>query len=459
MTRKSGLDRSVRPVPGSAPQIRLPRLNRFVLGNGLRVVAVKHDDMPEVSARLLLTFGSLEDDRERAGTALLTARALTEGTTRKSAGEVARALDYLGARFRIDVNHDSTMLSLRFLSRVFDAALEMMAEVVTGPAFDASEVDRLREERLDEIAAGMDEPRTVAGLRANEAIFGTHPYGLRAGGVDETVRRIDEEALRAFHSCRYTPSEATLIMVGDLPEQAELERSLESTLGCWQGEAGERKVIEAAESTPGRRIWAINWPGPQSEIRVGDVAISRSDPDYAPALIMNAILGGLFSSRINMNLREDKGWTYGAGSRVEARKLRGPFLVATAVDSRASVGAVQEILGEMERMKSDPASEEEMELAINSLTLSLPRLFETVGQVSGRVAHQVLHDLPDEYWESYADLIRAVTREDVQRISKRLLDTDRSAIVIVGPIDEFRSELEELGRVESRDVFGNLSDS
>jgi zinc protease len=248
-------------------------------------------------------------------------------------------------------------------------------------------------------------------------------------------------------------------MVGDLPEQAELERSLESTLGCWQGEAGERKVIEAAESTPGRRIWAIYWPGPQSEIRVGDVAISRSDPDYAPALIMNAILGGLFSSRINMNLREDKGWTYGAGSRVEARKLRGPFLVATAVDSRASVGAVQEILGEMERMKSDPASEEEMELAINSLTLSLPRLFETVGQVSGRVAHQVLHDLPDDYWESYADLIRAVTREDVQRISKRLLDTDRSAIVIVGPIDEFRSELEELGRVESRDVFGNLSDS
>ncbi len=438
--------------------IRLPRPARFTLANGLRVLAVRHDDMPEVSARLLLTFGSLEDDRDRAGTALLTARALTEGTARKSAGDVAQELDYLGARFSIDVNHDSTMLSIRFLSRVFDGALEVMAEVVTEPAFKASEVDRLRDERLDEITAGMDEPRMVAGLRANEAVFGSHSYGVRAGGVDNTVRRIDSETLRAFHDRLYRPNEATLIVVGDLPGRKELERRLESTLGRWEGEGGERTVVSEATSTAGRRIWAVDWPGPQSEIRIGHVAIARSDPDYAPAMIMNAILGGLFSSRINMNLREDKGWTYGAGSRVEARKLCGPFLVTTAVDSKASGGAVQEILGEMERMKSDPASDEEMEMAINSLTLSLPRLFETVGQVSGRVAHQVLHSLPDDYWETYADMIRSVTREDVQRVAERLLDTDRSAIVVVGPIEEFRSELEPLGQVEIRDIYGKLAD-
>jgi zinc protease len=334
---------------------------------------------------------------------------------------------------------------------VFDDALDIMTEVITEPAFETSEVDRLRDERLDEIAAGLDEPRMVAGLRANEAIFGGHPYGVRAGGVDETVRRIDSETLRAFHACRYRPNEGTLIIVGDLPDS-------KSTLGRWEGQGGERAVVGEAASLASRRIWAVDWPGPQSEIRIGDVAIARSDPDYAPAMIMNAILGGLFSSRINMNLREDKGWTYGAGSRVEARKLRGPFLVTTAVDSRASAGAVKEILGEMERMKSDPASEEEMELAINSLTLSLPRLFETVGQVSGRIAHLVLHSLPDDYWETYADMIRSVTCEDVQRIAERVLDTDRSAVVVVGPIEEFRSELESLGPVETRDIYGNLFD-
>jgi predicted Zn-dependent peptidase len=155
-----------------------------------------------------------------------------------------------------------------------------------------------------------------------------------------------------------------------------------------------------------------------------------------------------------MNLREDKGWTYGASSRFDARKLRGPFYTATAVDARASVGAVREILAEMERMKTEPPSPEELELAINSLTLSLPRLFETVGQVSGRVAQQVIYDLPDDYWETFSELVKAVTRSDVERVAERLLDIDRAAIVIVGPVRDFQDELELLGAVELRDIYG-----
>jgi zinc protease len=454
MSGGGSIDRSQRPAPGQPPKIVLPGFKRFRLANGLSVLSVRHDDMPEVSARLVLPFGACEDARERAGTALLVARALTEGTAQRSAPEVAEWLDYLGARFSLDVDHDATVLSLHFLSRVTDGAFDLLAEVVAQPAFDAKEVERLREERLDEIASGLDEPRIIANLRMGEASFGSHPYGMRTGGVEETVREIDAGVLSDYHSRFYRPSGATLILVGDVPQPGELGERLDGAFGAWPGDPAEATPLGEPDPIAERRLWAVPWPGPQTEIRVGGLGIARVDPDYPAALLMNAILGGLFSSRINMNLREDKGWTYGASSRFDARRRTGPFTVATAVDATASVDAVREILAEMERLKSEPPSREEIELAVNALTLSLPRLFETVDQVSGRIAHQVIYGLPDDYWETYTDLIRAVTSADVQRTAERLLATEHSAIVVVGPVADFHSELEALGPVEIRDIHG-----
>ncbi len=448
------LDRERRPPPGPAPRIQLPAFRRFRLSNGVQVLTIRHDNLPEVSARLVLGNGATSDPGGRSGTALMVARALTEGTAERSAGDVAAALDHLGARFSLDVNHDSTVLSLDFLSRVQDAAFDLLAEIVTQPAFEANEIGRLKEERLDEIASGLDEPRVVASLRWNEVNFGEHPYGMRTGGVEDTVRAIDRDVLRDYHSNYYRPGSATLILVGDLPGAAELEARLERAFGGWQGESTPAEALDDPQPATTRRLWAIPWDGPQSELRIGGIGISRLDPDYPAVIVMNAILGGLFSSRINMNLREDKGWTYGASSRFDARKLRGPYYTGTAVDARASASAVREILGEMERMKTEPPSAEELELAINALTLSLPRLFETVGQVSGRVAQQVIYGLPDDYWEKFSEFVRAVTRSDVERVAERLLDVERATIVIVGPVRDFTAELEALGAVEMRDIYG-----
>jgi predicted Zn-dependent peptidase len=444
----------LRPAAGPPPTILLPRFERFRLDGGLRVVAVRHDDVPEISARLLLPYGAVEDERERVGTALLVARALTEGTKSRSAREVAEWIDFLGARFNVDVNHDSTVLSLHCLSRVFSGSLDFLAEIVSQPAFLPDEVARLRDERLDEIASGLDEPRVIANLRLHEAIFGTHPYGTRAGGTEETVRRLDSAVLAAFHARYYRPGGATLVLVGDLPEGSELRALLEKAFRGWLGDGPAPVGLEDPQPRDKPRLWAVEWDGPQSEIRVGDVGIARLDSAYATVAVMNAILGGLFSSRINMNLRESKGWTYGAGSRVEARKRRGAIYTATAVEARATVGAVKEILAEMERLKSDPPNDAELELAINALTLSLPRLFETAGQVSSHVLQQVLYGLPDDYWERYVESVRRVGQVDVVDAAQRLLATDRVAIVIVGPLAGFRAELETLGPVEVRDVQG-----
>jgi zinc protease len=459
MAARASLDRSQRPRAGPPPKIVLPAFKRFRLSNGLNVLTVRHDDMPEVSARLVLPYGACEDTRENAGTGLLTARALTEGTEERSAREVAEWLDYLGARFSLDVDHDATVVSLHFLSQVMDGAFDLLAEVVARPAFDAAEVGRLRDERLDEIASGLDEPRIVASLRLGEAIFGAHPYGMRAGGVEETVREIDAEVLSDYHSRFYRPSGATLILVGDVPALDELRSRLEGAFGAWQGDPDPVTAVAEPEPIEERRLWAVPWPGPQSEIRLGGIGIARLDSDYYATLIMNAIFGGLFSSRINLNLREDKGWTYGVSSRFDARRRSGPFFVATAVDAAVSADAVGEIVGEMQRMKSEPPGDEEMELAVNAVTLSLPRLFETVDQVSGRIAHQCVYGLPDDYWETYADRFRAVTAADVRRVAGRFLESDRSAIVVVGPVEDFRAQLEALGPLQIRDIHGRPAGS
>jgi zinc protease len=459
MPGRASIDRSQRPVAGPPPNIVLPAFKSLRLTNGLQVLSVPHDDMPEISARLVLPFGACEDLREYAGAGLLTARALTEGTEERSARQVAEWLDYLGARLSLDVDHDATVVSLHFLTQVMDGAFDLLAEVVARPAFDAGEVARLRDERLDEIASGLDEPRIVASLRLGDAIFGSHPYGTRAGGVEETVREIDAAVLSGFHSRFYRPSAATLILVGDVPELAELEARLEDAFGAWQGDPDPATAVAEPEPIEGRKLWAVPWPGPQSEIRLGGIGIARLDPDYYAVLVMNAIFGGLFSSRINMNLREDKGWTYGVSSRFDARRRSGPYFVATAVDATVTVDAIAEIVSEMERMKSEPPSDEEMELALNALTLSLPRMFETVDQVSGRIAHQVVYGLPDDYWETYADRFRAVATTDVQRVAGRFLDSENAAIVVVGPADDFRSGLEALGPLQIRDTRGRTVES
>lgn len=452
--RRRVLDRSRRPAPGPAPAIHLPEFRRRRLSNGLTVLSIPHDDLPEISARIVFPYGAADDPAEREGSALLVARGLTEGTRARSAREIAEELDHLGAIFSIEVSQDATVLSLRFLSHVLEPALDLLAEIIGQAAFPPHEVDRLKEQRLDEIASGLDEPRVVAGLRLNEAIFGDHPYAMREGGSRETVSAIEPDDLRGFHGRHYRPDTGTLILVGDLPAGSELEGRLEEAFGSWTGTGASSRALPEPVAPESRRLWAVDVSGPQSEVRVGGIGIARHDARYFAVMVMNAILGGLFSSRINLNLREDKGWTYGARSRFDARKRPGPYYVATAVDAKATGGAVREILGELDRMKAEPPSEEELGLAKNALTFSLPRVFETPPQVSRRVAQQVIYQLPDDYWERYRDRIQAVTREDVQATAERCLNTGRTAIVVVGPLAEFHDELVEIAPVELRDREG-----
>jgi zinc protease len=442
------LDRSRPPPLRPAPEIRLPTFHRFRLSNGLRVIAIPHDDLPEVAAELLLPVSSVDDPPGLGGLAALTARALTEGTRRKSAQEVAEAFDLLGASLSADVGPDATVLSLECLEPVLGRALDLLVEVVSEPAFDPKEIARLRDERLDEIARSLDEPRIVANLRLLEAIFGpTHPYGRPEGGRKEEVERIDAPAVRAFHRRHYTPRGATLVLVGAV-EPRTLRNRLDAAFRRWTATRTARPTVPPRPRAPAHGVLAVQRPqSPQSEIRLGGLGIPRRHPDYFAFKVANAIVGGLFNSRVNMNLREEKGWTYGAYTRFETHRAAGPVYGTVAVDTAATAEALDEFVAEIEGLTARPPDDDELRLAKNALTLSLPRLFETAAQVAAQVAEQVVYELPDDYWTRYVRRIRSVTTEQVVRVAQRYLRPDRWAFVVVGDVEPHLPRLARHGDV------------
>ncbi|MGH7545818.1 MAG: M16 family metallopeptidase, partial [Gemmatimonadota bacterium] len=448
--RKRGrrLDRSRPPALGPAPSIRLPRYHRSRLRNGLKVLAVPHDDLPEVAVELLLPVSTADDPDGQGGLAVMTARALSEGTRTKSAQEVAEAFDELGASFQAEVGADATVLTVECLEPVLADALELVVELLVEPAFDPKEVSRLRDERLDEIARGLDEPHVVANLRLLESIFGSeHAYGRPEGGRKEEIERIDAAAVRRFHARTYTPHGATLVLVGAV-QPDELPAQLATLFGRWSTDFEKRATIPADAPAAAHGVLAVHRESsPQSEIRLGGLGLARRDPDYFAFKLMNAILGGLFNSRVNMNLREDKGWTYGAYTRFETHHRPGPFYATTAVDANVTADAFQELVREVEGLREAPPRDDEFRLAQNALSLSLPRILETPAQVAAQVAEQVVYRLPDDYWEQYIDAITALTPNDIVRVARRYLRPERWSAVVVGDAEPHLARLADFGDV------------
>lgn len=445
------LDRSSAPAPGPPPPLHLPRFERSRLSNGIELYVAPVPKLPEVSLRLVLEAGAGREPAELAGVAELTGRLLSEGAGGMGAIETAAWLDRIGALFHASVSYDVTMASMYLLSEVLDEALEFLATVVRRPDLAPHEVERVRDERLDEIERQRDEPAIVAGHALIGAIYGGHPYGRPSGGVRETVDGLDPGAVTAFHRGAYGPEGAALIACGDVEHEALHDR-LEELFGDWEGgtEAGALADVPPRPLEAGRILLVDRPESAQSEVRLGTVGAPRDTGDYFPLVMANMVLGGLFSSRINRNLREEKGWTYGARSSFRMRRGAGPFVAGAAVETQATGPALGEMVSEIRGMVEEPPTDEEMELARNALTLSLPRHFETVIQMSRKVSQQVIYGLAEDFWEHYREGVESVTREQVVSAVERYLVPEELVLVAVGAETSIRSQLEELGVVELR---------
>jgi predicted Zn-dependent peptidase len=440
----------VRPVPGTPRPFTFPTAVRGRLPGGLALLTVHLPGRPLVSASLYLPNGAVDEPPGEGGATVLAARALTEGTLRHDAVALTEAAERLGASLRAEAGWDATVVGVDVPAERLGLALELLAELAREPAFPEREVERLRDQRLNDILQARVDPARRAEEAFVETIYaaGT-PYARVAGGRRETVETLDSGILRAAYLRRGDAERAALIVAGDLAglDVPALVEPLfgDLTAGAASAEAAPAPPV-VEDGLDRTRVRMVHRPGAvQSELRVGHLGLPRRIPDYHAVTVMAMILGGLFNSRLNMKLREEKGYTYGAGAGFDFRRFAGPFSARAAVNTDATVPALVDLLAELRRIREEAPSEAEMRAARDFLVGVFPLRFETPGPIVGSLGGLVTFGLPPDELDRYRPAIDAVTATDVLEAARRHLHIERLAIVVVGDADAVGADLEKAG--------------
>ncbi len=438
------------PKPQPDPSLKLPQIQRRRLANGLEVLIVEHHELPVVSMDLVVKSGASADPKERTGLATLTADMLDEGTKTRSSLDISNEMSSIGSRLGVGAGWDSSSATMTTLTRHMDQALGVFADVILNPAFATAELERLRARRLASLEQQKDDAESIAEDVYARLLYGNdHPYGHSTIGDEASTKALQIADVRRFYETNYRPNNATLIVVGDVQPDTLLP-ALERAFGAWQ----RADVSPTEVSTPGARtqstLYLVDKPGAaQSVITVGQVGVPRSNPDYFPLRVMNAILGGQFTSRLNMNLREAKGYSYGAFTYFDMRRGAGPFAASAGVQTAVTKEALVETLKELGGIRGAiPLTENEVEFAKQYIIRAYPSGFETPGQIAGRLQDVVIYGLPDDYFNTVIQKVRAVTADDVRRVADKYLDPSKMAVLIVGDrktIEPGLRSLESLG--------------
>ena len=427
-----GVDRSKPPVPGPVRPLKLPPVSRMALSNGLPVLVVESHEVPIVTVLLLVKSGAAADPIEKAGLASMTADMLDEGAGGKDSLALDDALSYLGADLKSGSTWDGSIVDMEVPVARLEAALPLMADVALRPDFPEKELVRIRKEALTTLLEARSEASQIASWALSQAIFGSsHRYGLPTGGNARSIATLTVADLRSFHEKHYRPANATLIVTGDV-HSASLVPMLEKSFGSWAGSGNAPASLPEPNQVKGRTFWLIDKPGAaQSSIRIGRVGPNRRTPEYPALEVMNTLLGGSFTSRLNNNLREKHGWAYGAGSGFDYRRSGGTFRAAADVQTKFTAEAMAEFMKELQGMKTPPTAQE-LERARNFLALRFADQFETTRQMAGKLATLVLHGLPSDTYDKFVPQALSVTAEQFVKGAREQIDTANLAIVIVG---------------------------
>jgi len=451
-------DRTIRPTAQKVPTIDLPDIQKAKLTNGLNVWLVEFRELPLVAFNLVIQSGSDHDPLQRSGLASMTADMLDEGTTTRDALKIADDLESIGASLSVRSGTDGSFISLNTLTKHLDNALEVYADIVCNPTFPDKDFIRLRNQRITSILQQKDRPATIATLAFNKILYGEkHPYGADASGTEQSLSMLTRDDVVAFYEKYYRPNNATLIVVGDITLE-DLVKHLEKNLSAWRPAPVPAVTFPEVPKAGKQQVYLIDKPGAaQSEVRIGYPAAARNTPDYFPLLVANRILGGQFTSRLNLNLREKHGFSYGVRSNFQFNKQPGPFVASGGVVTAKSDSSVREFLYEIGTMYKDGATAEEVEYVKKGLAGSFALSFETPSQIAGSLQNIVLYNLPEDYYETYLDNISKVTVDDVRRVSSKYFNPEKMAVVVVGDLAVVREGIEalKLGSTVVCDVEGN----
>jgi zinc protease len=438
------VDRTRAPQPAAPRPYHFPQVIRETLPNGLRVLITENHNAPLVSFRALVRSGA-DHDGDIPGLAVMMADLLDEGSGSRDAIRLAEDIGLLGATLGTGADWDASYVSVDTLSRTAEPTVEIFGDVVGKPMFPDAALERLRNERLTDILQQKDEPGAIASKRFSGFLYTGTSYGMPVIGTEESVARISNEDIRRFYRANYLPNHSSVVVAGDIEPRSILEL-IRKQFGDWKRGAEPSGATIAPAAIACSKIFLIDRPqAVQSEIRIGHVGVPRSSADYFPLFIMNALLGGVFNSRINLNLRERHGYTYGARSAFSFRRHAGPFVVSAPVRNDVTKESIHEILEELRRIRTGDIADGELSDTKNYLIGVFPATVQTAGDVAGRLLDMELYDLPADYFDRYRDRIAALTKEEIARVAEKYIDPDRLLIVVVGAAATVREPLKSLG--------------
>ncbi|MFQ6032223.1 MAG: M16 family metallopeptidase, partial [Candidatus Zixiibacteriota bacterium] len=433
----------------SAQEIKLPDIKKETLANGLKVIVIEHHELPVVAFRLVLKSGSAFDPPGKAGLANLTAGLLRKGTETKDATQIAEEIDFVGGSLGAGANWDATFASCRVLNKYFDAGLDLLADIILNPTFNEDEIERLRKQTIAGIMQDKDDPGSVAEENFRAFVFGEHPYGQPLEGTEHSVPSITRDDIVNFYKTYYVPNNAVLAVVGDIKTDDVLKK-VKSKFGSWERKEFVTPDLAQPPEIKGFQILLVDKPDlTQSYIKIGHLGIERKSPDYFPVRVMNYILGGGgYASRLVDEVRDKRGLTYDIRSIFDPYRLKGAFEVSTFTRIDSTLGAVQAILKQIERMRAEKVSEKELSETKSFYNGYFPLQFETPEQIATQILNVELYDLGEDYIKNFRKNISAVTTDDILRVAQKYLDPDNIKLVVVSKAEELKTELESLGEVE-----------
>ena len=437
---------AILPKPGPNPTFALPPIEKSKLSNGLEVWIVPQKELPIVSMDLVIKSGGTFEPAEKSGITQMTATLLDDGTKTRSALDIANQLQAIGANINAGSDWDSTDVSMSTLTKNLDTALDIYSDVIVNPTFPEAEIENVRRSALGGFLQRRSNANAISNVVYSKILYGSHPYGRQLSGTENTIKRLTRNDLVGYYEANYRPNNAVLIVVGDVDAKT-LNPKLEKAFANWKPGSVSGGELPNVQPMQKATIYLVDKPGAaQSVLSIGQVGVDRSSPDYFPLQVMNSILGGQFTSRVNLNLREDKGYTYGARSGFSYRRGAGPFSASAGVQTAVTKESVSEFLKELNGIRGAiPISDKELEYSKQALIRRFPSGFETVGQISNQLSNLVVYGLPDTYFNDYITKVNAVTLADVNRVANKYLTPDKMAIVVVGDRKIVEPGLKQLG--------------
>lgn len=451
------LDRSKPPLPGPPKDVQFPDYFDTTLPGGINVLVIENNKIPAVSVRLVFKGAGSYHDDGKYGLSSLTAELLTKGTKSRTATEIAEEIDFIGGNLNSGSDWDGSYVSLSLLKKHLSTGIEVLADVVLNPLFSEDEISRVKEQRLSSILQGKDDAGNLTDKMFNKVLYGNHPYAFPAEGTEESIKSMVKADYESFYRKHYLPQNLILAFVGDITKE-EAIKIVNDKFSDWKSpeqETGDFKVY-IIDDTKLNSVNIVNKQGAvQSNLRVGHIGISRNNPDFIAVTVMNTILGGYFGSRINYNLREKHGFTYGARSNFNTRIYPGDFSVDTDVRNDVTDTSVSLIIEELSRMIKEEVTDEEFLTVKNYLTGVFPLQLETANAVASRVINLKLYNLPKDYYNSYISSINSLTKQDILNAAKKYIHPDKLYIVVSGDAKAIEDKMTKFGPVKAYDSDGN----